>query len=379
MASHTSIALLAGGAAAAAGVVGTYAALFAREAFLVRAAPPRLELRIVDVAGDRLVLQPRRRSASLEPPVVGLEYPGGYALLSERVGESAYVVARRWGQPPRRALPARFDSFAYPGDPRTAHQLDYEEVRYRTPLGDAAAWVVPGDGPERWAIAVHGKGAHRREVLRMLPMLHRLGFTVLAISYRNDDDAPRSPNGRYGYGLEEWEDVAAAWRFAADRGARTIVLVGFSMGGAICASFLRRCPTARERLAALVLDAPMLHFRRTVAHRADQHPLPTLAHRAMLPLAGWLLGVPWADLDYLRDASGWSCPIWLAHGTADPLVPVQTSDELARIRPDLVTYHRVEGAGHVRSWNADPAAYDRSLGAFLARVVSPDAALRSRA
>ncbi len=371
---------LAGGVGAVTmGAVGAYAALFAREAFAARPKPPRLDLRIGEVTGNRILLRRAARGAILEPPVVGLEYPGGYALLAERAPDGAYVVARRWGQAPRRGLPARFDSFAFPGEPRTAHGLDYREVAYRTPLGEAPAWLIPGRGREWWAIAVHGKGAHRREVLRMLPLLHELGLTVLAISYRNDDDAPPSRARAYRYGLEEWEDLAAAWRHASDQGARAIVLVGFSMGGAICAAFLRYVPEAAERLAALVLDAPMLHFRRTVEHRAAQHPLPAAIHRALLPVAGKLLRVPWDALDYLQDAPSWQRPVWVAHGTADALVPVATSDELARLRPDLVTYHRVEGAGHVRSWNANPAEYERSLRLFLQGVLNPAAAPRSRA
>ncbi len=61
-------------------------------------------------------------------------------------------------------------------------------------------------------------------------------------------------------------------------------------------------------------------------------------------------------------------PILLFHGDEDPTVPVATSDALAEARPDIVTYERAAGVGHVRSWNGDPAAYEASVRGFLERV-----------
>jgi fermentation-respiration switch protein FrsA (DUF1100 family) len=58
-------------------------------------------------------------------------------------------------------------------------------------------------------------------------------------------------------------------------------------------------------------------------------------------------------------------PALVFHGTEDGLVPVSTTDELAADRPDLVTAVRVAGAGHVRAWNTDPAAYEERVAAFL--------------
>ena len=61
-------------------------------------------------------------------------------------------------------------------------------------------------------------------------------------------------------------------------------------------------------------------------------------------------------------------PILLFHGTDDRTVPISSSDAFARALPDLVTYYRARGAGHVESWNVDPDRYERRVGAFLARV-----------
>lgn len=348
------------GLAAALLAVGVYAGQLDRQAFRVNHRHARLDGHVVATGRDRVAV---RRRAGLEPPLIGLEYPGGHALL-DAVDGPWYRIARVWGRRPVRGMPCRFDSFVYPGDPELAHGLPFEEVRYATELGPCPAWVVPGGNGDLWAVAVHGKGASPREVLRMLPAFHRAGVTVFAIAYRNDVDAPPSSDRRYTFGRQEWRDLEAAVRFAVERGARRIALFGFSMGGAVCASFLRSSPL-REHVVGLGLDAPMLDLRAAVRHRARHHPLPTPVHEALLPAAGLLLRIPWRELRYVDETGQWPGPVFLAHGTADPLVPVATSDEAAARLGDRVRYVRVEGAGHVRSWNADPERYEATLTAWL--------------
>ncbi len=56
-------------------------------------------------------------------------------------------------------------------------------------------------------------------------------------------------------------------------------------------------------------------------------------------------------------------PILLIHGTVDDLTPIEVSDRLAEVS-ESVTYLRAPGAGHVRSWNVDPAGYEAAVQAF---------------
>jgi uncharacterized protein len=53
---------------------------------------------------------------------------------------------------------------------------------------------------------------------------------------------------------------------------------------------------------------------------------------------------------------------------------VAISEALAAARPDLVTLERFGGDGHVQSWNADPARYERAVRDFLGRVAPAAAA-----
>src|SRR5512133_2547882 len=179
--------------------------------------------------------------------------------------------------------------------------------------------------------------------------------------------------------LTEWQDLAAAAQYALGHGARRLLLVGYSMGGAIVISFLERSPLA-GRVAGVVLDSPMSDFGRAVDHGASRQTLPLVG----LPLpqsltdvakwvASWRYGVDWPSLDYLRGAAKLQPPILLFQGTTDQTVPAATSDELARLAHD-VTYVRVAGADHLDSWNLTPARYNRAVQAFVRRMPRSSAA-----
>jgi len=263
----------------------------------------------------------------------------------------------------------RLDSFAFPEDPQRAFGIGFEEVSFPSQLGELPAWFVDGSR-DTWVIFVHGKGAQRREGLRALPTISELGFPALLITYRNDEGAPASPDGYYRYGQTEWKDLEAAAEYAVQRGANELIIVGYSMGGAIAISFLYESPLA-ERVTAVILDSPMLDFGATIDLAAAQRNVPGFLTAVAKRIAGLRFDIHWDGLNYLSRADELSAPILLFHGDADETVPVRTSDALAKTRPDIVTYVRVVGADHVRSWNTDPAAYESALQEFLARLTDP--------
>lgn len=257
----------------------------------------------------------------------------------------------------------RLDAFAFESDPRAAHGLPFDDVRFSSPLGEFPAWHVPGES-DTWAILTHGKGANRREGLRLIPALAEFGIHSLAVTYRNDEGCPPAPRGTYSYGRDEWEDLEGAVRFALDNGARRIVLAGYSMGGAITLAFMRNSNLAAHT-SALVLDAPMIDLVRTVEHRAREIGVPV----GMLPfsnrVAARRYGFDWRDFDHFETAKGLDVPVLLFHGDDDRTIPVETSDAFASARPDIVRYVRIAGADHVRAWNHDPQAYRHAVGEFL--------------
>ena len=298
--------------------------------------------------------------------VWGLAWETGYAQVGAVINAETEEVVREFVSIdgiPDAGISAKIEGFAYPSDPLTAHGLAFEEVQYTSPIGELDAWLVDGTRTT-WAIFVHGKSSNRRESLRMLSVVVEEGLPSLVITYRNDDGMPPSEDGYYNYGTTEWEDLEGAAEYALSHGAEDLVLVGYSMGGAIVTSFLYESSIA-DRVRGVILDAPMIDFGETVALGAREQNVPSF----MVGLAKWLggvrFGMDWEAMDYQTRFDQFRAPILLFHGDADRKVPVSSSDALAEARPDIVTYVRVDDTEHVRAWNTDREAYEGAVRGFL--------------
>jgi hypothetical protein len=348
----------------------------------VRAADDDRTLRVARAGEGTVTLTETANevSALRDPATYGLVYRDGYGHVSGRPRVAsgpagAEAVSRRLrvvhGARPQVGDMADLQRDAFPAaHPAVAVGRPVRQVRYRAPLGDFPAWLVPGRS-STWAIFTHGAiGATRAEALRAMRTTVALGLPTLAITYRNDPGAPADGSGMWRYGATEWRDLEGAVRFAVEQGADDVVLVGYSMGGAITASFLRHSPLA-ERVSRVVFDAPMLDFAETVDYGASQRSLPVLGEVPQSlawvarQIAALRYGVDWDSVDYLDDTSWLRVPALVFHGEEDPRVPLHLSRSFEDDHPDLVTLEVVPGAGHVEAWNFGPRAYDRALRRFL--------------
>lgn len=306
----------------------------------------------------------------------GLLWDGGAGTLGPVVGRNAEEVVRTVrptrGRPPRSGDPARVDVtlFASPAD----RGLAYEEVAIPGPLGELPGWWLPGR-PADAVLVLHGRRrADRTEALRIVPTLTRSGASVLIASYRNHDASPASPDGFYHYGASEADDAVAAVRWLADRGARRVVLMGFSMGGSVAVGALERWPDGDDapRPVGLMLDSPLVDPLSvfTVGARDMGLPAPGLLSGWATRIAGWRAGVDFAALDLRRRASAVDLPVLLIAGADDGTVPIGLVDELAAALPSPPTYLRLDGVEHVEGWNAGPDRYEAEVRTFLATLLA---------
>jgi pimeloyl-ACP methyl ester carboxylesterase len=352
------------------GIAWYYADQIESGAFTVDNGPRELNLVVDKLENNEIALRRAKGDTALdEPGLLGLESAKGYGRVTDvREFDGDRVV--RGFEPVDGTISSgdevRFDRAAFPGDPKRALGLDFQEVSVPAKVGDLPAWFVGGKG-DVWAIMVHGRAARRTEALRALRTVAAAEVPALVITYRNDAEVPADPSGRYQFGLTEWEDVEAGVKYALAHGARKVVLVGFSMGGAIVTNFMYESKLSDE-VKGVVLDAPMLNLSETVDLAAQERNLPGSVASAAKKIAAARFGIDWGSLNYLARIDELEVPVLLFHGDRDRTVPVSISDQFARDRRDIVTYVRVPGAEHVGSWNVDPVHYDRALREFLNRV-----------
>jgi hypothetical protein len=368
-------------AVAVGGVVSAAAAYFARQVVSPREARPD-DVEVIGVGAGTVTL--RATPETVAPGRYGLWLDGGAGHA--RIGpvldhdEHSRTVTRRVLGVDRGRLregAARWNQYFYAGTPGTGLGLPFTEIEVTSEVGALPSWLVPpAEGvPARgtWAILVHGRGATREECLRAVPVLHRLGFTTLVMSYRNDAGVPRSRGGRYHLGDAEWMDVEAAILHAVDAGARDVVLVGWSMGGAIALQTISRSWLA-DRVRAVVLDAPVIDWRHVLDHHARLNRVPSpvgrlsqavLEHPHARRLAGVETPLSLSRLDWVTRASELKLPLLIIHSDDDEFVPSAPSRRLALARPDLVTFVPVKGARHTKEWNVDPEGWDTAVARFL--------------
>lgn len=258
----------------------------------------------------------------------------------------------------------------YTGTPEEALGLPFQTIALETPLGPAEAWLVPAAGPEVGrAIYVHGIAGTRENGYRQLSILHEAGWTVLMVTYRNHDGAPSAPDGRYAFGLSEWQDLEAAVAYLApDAGGPGILVAAESMGAAVLGQFLAQSQLA-DRVTAIALDSPAISFAAVTAQLAQIRgnrlagPTVWLASQ-LLPR---MTGLPLAQAEVTAIYQQFPGPVFIAHGAEDAIVPIAPSQALAEAR-SAPTDTLWTGAGHLGSYAEDPASYRAALNAFLATL-----------
>ncbi|MFK0401084.1 alpha/beta hydrolase [Microbacterium sp. NPDC090225] len=251
--------------------------------------------------------------------------------------------------------------------------LPWSNVLIGSPAGPCPAWFFPAESTT-WVIQVHGRGTTRAECLRAVPVLHAAGLPNLVVSYRNDGEAPRSRGGAYALGAAEWRDVDAAIAYALRHGAERVILMGWSMGGAVSLQTAVNSGN-RDRIAGLILESPVVDWRTVLRYQAKEAglraPLPLLAMGALsLPVTARLSGaedaIPFDRLDMVARAEELAAPILILHSDDDGFVPADVSHALRDARPDLVTMPAFSGARHTKIWNYDEAGWTTAIRDWLA-------------
>ncbi|WAZ20828.1 alpha/beta fold hydrolase [Streptomyces cinnabarinus] len=364
-AAAVTMALAAGAASVAAGRLASDAALKAPPG---RPLPTEPRLTVHGTAAGQITLT--RDLASLRPGTYGLGGDGSHAVVGPvlpTATHTADTAVRRLERVTHGTLAPGDRVWLTPnlhiGDPAAALGLDHADIDIPGELGSLPAWFVPGTRTT-WVIAVHGLGTTRELSMNVMEFLAARQFPVLALAYRGDLGAPRSPDGLNHLGETEWRDLDAAIRYAVRYGAEQVVLLGWSIGATMALRAAARSGL-RDRVSGLVLDSPVLNWEATLRALAAARRTPG----ALLPLAvraaQGRTGLYGDHATSGGTPEAVTVPTLIFHGPDDTVAPWTFSRRLAAARPNLVNLHTVKRAPHGAMWNADPKSYEESLRRFL--------------
>jgi hypothetical protein len=187
------------------------------------------------------------------------------------------------------------------------------------------AWFLPADGDAGTVLLSHGYGGNLSGLgPMMLALRQNLGRSVLAYDYPGFGKSDGEPTeaGCYAAG-----DAAYDW-LTGDRGVPPgrVVLLGQSLGGGVAVDL-----AARRDHEALVLE-----------YTFTRPPDTAKVHYPWLPCRTLMSN----RFDNLAKIGRCRRPVFVIHGTADEVVPVDQGERLFAAANEPKQFLAIEGAGH---------------------------------
>lgn len=253
----------------------------------------------------------------------------------------------------------------------------YEEVDIPTAYGSAPAWLFEADDTDVWVIHIHGSWTDRSIMFRDVHAFSPLGFTSLVPTFRSDAEVSPPQAESSHLGQTEWRDVDSAVSYAVGRGARRIILSGWSMGGTI-ALLTAEGSAHRDRIVGLVLVGPVTSWRKAISAGAARAGVPAIGAGLVMrllqvPLFARLLGleepIDFDALDWVDVPNRVKVPTLVLHSTADLEVPWEISAAFQRANPATVTLISLPEAHHTQEWNASPSIFTKELTSWATRTI----------
>lgn len=204
------------------------------------------------------------------------------------------------------------------------------------------SWLIPGEPGSHCVILVHGWGSNAEMMLPLAKPFHQAGMQVLLYDARNhgqSDSDSFSSLPRFA------EDLGTAIEWVKDRyPGRKIVALGHSIGAA--ASLL--AASHRNDIDLVISIAAFAHPDLVLRRHLDRPWLPTFMRLLIMRYIQWVIGYRFDDIAPMNRISHIVCPVLLAHGSQDRVVPISDMEliELNACSKRKVRALAIEGAQH---------------------------------
>lgn len=235
----------------------------------------------------------------------------------------------------------------------------------------AGRWIPAAEPTGRTVVLIHGfiDGPAMMLIDRAPAILDR-GWNVAAIDLRGygESQGPYSSFGAREAGdLRTWLDELA--RLVPVGDAFAPVVWGRSMG----ASIALRAAVDDDRVRALVLEAPMVDLRHSVATvmRKRRLPMAPAFSRLVVRRAARIAGARLARPGSLELAPRFDRPAIVVHGSDDDLIPRALGRRLAESFPSPAPFLEIPGARHADVARVGGRAMLEQVMDFLASATRP--------
>lgn len=267
-------------------------------------------------------------------------------------GEWLSRPAQRPQGPPPASLAARAVSMPVAADGALANTAAAAPV---------AGWFTPGQPGRGAVLLLHGVRGDRRQMLGRAAFLARQGYATLMIDLPAHGE---SPGERISFGALEAAGVRAAVGFLRrELPGQPLGIIGVSLGGA---ATVLAGPLGVD---AVVLESVYGRFEEAVRNRLTMRMGPAgawLVAPLLWPLP-WRTGLQPEALRPLAHIGRIGAPVLIAAGAQDLHTTWPETLRLHAAARQPKALWRVEGAAHVDLHRHAPAAYEATVGAFLAR------------
>ncbi|HEX4148012.1 MAG TPA: alpha/beta hydrolase [Pirellulales bacterium] len=231
-------------------------------------------------------------------------------------------------------------------DLETAGAQPVKALFARALRADGTLWPETDRRPT--ILYFYGNGMQLAAALVQIEDMRRLGANVMVADYVGYGLSGGKPSEQGCY------DTATAeyrWLVANPQvDGRKIISAGWSLGAAVAADL-----ASRERVAGLMMFSAFTSMADAASWNYPWLPIrPLLKHR----------------FESLAKISGVHCPILLAHGRQDTLVPFDMSERLAKAAGGPVEQVAIADGGHNDFW---PSGHESVLAA-MSRMVEKVAA-----
>jgi alpha-beta hydrolase superfamily lysophospholipase len=204
------------------------------------------------------------------------------------------------------------------------------------------AWLIPAQASRISLVVVHGWGANAEMMLPLAKPFHQAGMDVLLYDARN-------------HGLSEGDSFSSLPRFAEDletaldwlkqrRPDHKLVVLGHSIGAAAAILSASR----RHDIDLVIGMSGFAHPRLVMNRHLDRPWLPGFLRPLIMAYIQWVIGFRFDDIAPMHRIARVACPVLLAHGTHDRVVPISDMHliQANAVPQGPVTVLPVEGAGH---------------------------------